>query len=104
MGKEKFEEFLKQVDTQNDQVNWEERKQYFIEKVDEFYSIIDGYLKPYRDKIKIQDNKITIYEDKLGSYEVKKRNVIIKDNIVEFIPVGTNLIGAWGRKEYRRIS
>ena len=97
MGKEKFEEFLKQVDTQNDQVNWEERKQYFIEKVDEFYSIIDGYLKPYRDKIKIQDNKITIYEDKLGSYEVKKRNVIIKDNIVEFIPVGTNLIGAWGR-------
>ena len=58
MGKEKFEEFIKQVDTQNDQINWEESKQYFIEQVDEFYSVIDNYLESFKDKIEIKDVEI----------------------------------------------
>jgi hypothetical protein len=97
MGKEKFEEFIKQSDTQNEQINWEEKKQWFIKQVDEFYNIIDEYLEPYKDKIEIKDCEITIYEEKLGSYEIKKRSLNIKNNIVEFIPVGAILIGAWGR-------
>ena len=96
-GKEKFEKFIKQSDTQNEQINWEEKKQFFIEQVDEFYNIIDKYLEPFKDKIEIKDGEITIYEENLGSYKIKKRSVNIKNNIVEFIPVGTILVGAWGR-------
>jgi len=97
MGKEKFEEFIKQSNTQNKQINWEEKKQCFIEQVDKFYNIIDKYLEPFKDKIEIKDGATTIYEENLGSYKIKKRSVNIKNNIVEFIPVGTTLIGAWGR-------
>ena len=101
MGKEKFKErfkkFLEEGDSHNEQINWEERKQLFIEKVNEFYNIIDKYLEPFKEKIEIKDEEITIYEEKLGSYKVKKRIMNIKNNIVEFIPVGTVLIGAWGR-------
>jgi hypothetical protein len=97
MGKEKFEEFIKENETQEEKINWEEKKSFFIEKVEEFYNIIDKYLEPYKDKIEIKDSEIIINEEKLGSYKVKKRVLTIKNAIVEFIPVGTILIGALGR-------
>jgi len=97
MGKEEFEEFIKQNDTKKEQINWEEKKQLFIEKVDEFYNIIDKYLEPYQIDIAMRDSDITIYEEKLGNYEVKKRTLDIKGNTIEFTPIGTILIGAWGR-------
>ena len=97
MGKEKFEEFIKQNETQEEEINGEEKKQFFIEKVDDFYLMLDKYLEPYQDNIKIEDSKINIYEEKLGSYEVTKRVLTIKGNNVEFTPIGTILIGAWGR-------
>ena len=97
MGKEKFNEFINQSETQKERIDWNEKKQWFIKQVDEFYNIIDEYLEPYKDKIEIKDCEITIYEEKLGSYKVKKRVLSIKNTIVEFVPIGTILIGAWGR-------
>ena len=73
MGKEKFEEFIKENETQEEKINWEEKKSFFIEKVEEFYNIIDKYLEPYKDKIEIKDSEIIINEEKSGSYKVKKR-------------------------------
>lgn len=97
MGKEKFEEFITQNDTQDEQINWEEKKQFFIEEIDKLYSTIDSYLEPYKDKIEVEDSEITIYEEKLGSYNVKKRNLSLKNTTIEMTPVGTILIGALGR-------
>jgi len=97
MGKEKFEEFIKQNDTKEEQINWDEKKQFFIEKISEFYNIIDKYLKPYQNDIVMKDSEITIYEEKIGNYEVKKRTLNIKGTTIEFTPIGTILIGAWGR-------
>lgn len=97
MGKEKFEEFINQSETQEEKIDWEKRKQWFIEKVNEFYKVIDSYLEPYKDKIKINAIETVIYEDELGSYKVKKRILNVKGHKVEFTPIGTIIIGAWGR-------
>lgn len=94
--KEKFKKFLEEKNEEG-KVNLEERKQFFIKKVNELYSIIDKYLEPFKDKMEIKDEKMTIYEEELGSYKVKKRTMKIKNRIVELIPIGTFIIGAFGR-------
>jgi len=97
MGKEKFEKFIKQTDTDEEKINWEEKKQLFIKKVVEFYNIIDKYLEPYQNDIAMKNSEITIYEEKLGNYEVEKRTLDIKGNTIELTPIGSILIGVWGR-------
>lgn len=97
MGKNKFEEFLNKKDSEEVKIDWDAKKVFFIKKVNEFYNQLDCFLEPYVDKISIDDEEHTISEEKLGNYNIKKRVLNIKNNKVTFTPIGTILIGAWGR-------
>lgn len=97
MGKSKFEEFLQEDDLEVVKINWDEKKDFFIEKINEFYKHMDTFLEPFKDKISLKSKKHTINEDYIGSYEVDKKTLHIKNKDITFTPIGTNLIGAWGR-------
>jgi len=97
MGKSKFEEFLQEDDSATMKIDWNEKKDFFIEKINEFYKQMDTFLKPYKDKISLKDEQYIINEDYIGSYHVNKKTLHIKNKDITFTPIGTNLIGAWGR-------
>jgi len=97
MGKNKFEEFLNKEDSEVAEINWDKKKEFFIGKVNEFYEQMDAFLAPYQDKVTVKKENYTINEDYIGSYQVEKRILHIKNNDIIFTPIGTNLIGAWGR-------
>ncbi len=97
MGKNKFEEFLQEDNIEIVQIDWNDRREKFIKKIDEFYMKMNTFLKPYKDKISLKSEKHTINEDYIGSYEVDKKILHIKNKDITFTPIGTNLIGAWGR-------
>ena len=97
MGKNKFEEFLNKEDSEVVEINWDKKKEFFVDKVNEFYKQMDDFLAPYQDKVTVKKENYTINEDYIGSYQVEKRILHIKNNDIIFTPIGTNLIGAWGR-------
>jgi len=97
MSKSKFEEFLQEEDLEIVKINWDEKKEFFIEKINEFYRQMDTFLKPYQDKISLKSESHNINEDYIGSYQVDKKLLHIKNKDITFTPIGTNLIGAWGR-------
>lgn len=97
MGKSKFEEFLSKQDSEEVQIDWNTKKEFFLNKVGEFYDQLDQFLAPYKEQISIIDEEDTINEEKLGTYSVIKRVLTIKNKKITFTPIGTILIGAWGR-------
>jgi len=96
MGKNKFEDFLNEEDVVV-AIDWDEKKEFFLEKIEEFYNQLDSFLKPYNDKISVENVDYGINEERLGNYTVIKRILTIKGKKVTFTPIGTILIGAWGR-------
>ncbi len=97
MGKNKFEEFLNKEDSELVKIDWDTKKEFFIDKVNEFYKQMDAFLAPYQNKITVKKENHSINEDYIGSYQIEKRILHIKNNDIIFTPIGTNLIGAWGR-------
>ncbi len=47
MGKSKFEEFLQEENIETVKNNWDEKKEFFIKKVNEFYKQMDSFLVPH---------------------------------------------------------
>lgn len=93
----KFEKFLKEEDTEAIKIDWNKEKDCFIKEIENFYSQVNEFVEPYKEKIRIHNEDYTINEDYLGSYQTIKMILHIKNNDIVFTPIGTNLIGAWGR-------
>lgn len=97
MSLDKFEEFLQEEDTEEIKIDWSEKKLFFIKKMENFYSQVNKFVEPYKEKISINHEDYTINEDYIGSYQTKKMILRIKNNEIIFTPIGANLISAWGR-------
>ncbi len=104
MSTSKFEEFLQEKDTEVIKIDWNINKNFFIKKIDEFYSQMDTFLEPYKSKMNIKNENSIINEDYIGTYEVKKRILHIKNSYITFTPIGTNLIGTCGRIDMEGIN
>lgn len=97
MSISKFEKFLKEKDTEVMKIDWNEKKYFFIEKIDNFYSQVNEFIEPYKDKVRINNEEYAINEEYIGRYQTIKMVLHIKNNDIIFTPIGTNLIGACGR-------
>lgn len=97
MNLDKFEEFLQEEDTEEIKIDWSEKKDFFIKEMENFYSQVNKFVEPYKEKISINHEDYTINEDYIGSYQTKKMILRIKNNEIIFTPIGANLISAWGR-------
>lgn len=98
MGRKNFEEYLEsQKDTNKNDINWDLKKEEWIEEVNSFLKQIGNYFTNYKDNVVINEQSFTINEEYLGSYEIKKLILNFNSDTVIFTPVGRNIIGARGR-------
>lgn len=105
MSKQTFDEFVKkQVDQAKakqatTEVDWNKTREDWLRELSDLYSRMAKYLKKYTDKgqIQIRRDRVQLSEDHLGAYEAEALTFVIGNDKVVAKPIGTLLIGAWGR-------
>ena len=102
--KTNFNDFLmllenkKKKDEPVNQSNLKSRIDYFKSLVASFYDKLENeWLGEYKDRIIIDSGNCLITEETLGNYEVTTKTLHLGDESVQFIPVGTVLIGTDAR-------
>jgi len=98
MSNRKFEQFL---ETQQRLLPMDasERRTWWLERLEEFYALIESFLTDYihSQKISITRMKLQINEELTGPYDATALTVHVGANEVNLRPIGTYLIGARGR-------
>lgn len=101
MSNSTFKEFVEKQakNSQEVKTDWVKKLDDWKRYLNQFYSMVDGFLKPYVDskKIEIQRAGIDLQEEYIGAYTVSKLIIRLGENEVVLEPIGTNLIGAKGR-------
>jgi hypothetical protein len=102
MTRQQFEEFLEQKARETKEarpVDWESRKRDWLRNLAGFYSTVEAYLTPYRDKgmLRFEKSPVTLNEEHIGSYDADSMTILMGSDKVRLVPVGTLLIGAMGR-------
>jgi hypothetical protein len=102
MSRSEFEEFLRTHEeeiTAQELVDWNKTRDEWIKHIDDFYQMVNYWLKDYVEasKVTIKTLAITLNEQPIGSYKTHKLLLKIANQEVVLSPVGTVLIGAAGR-------
>lgn len=97
MSRSEFEKFLRKE--KEEQINWDERKNNWIEKVEKLYGEITNWLEEYvtAKKIHITYGVHNITEQYIGSYTIRAMQIFFNNQNILLRPKGTLLIGAFGR-------
>ena len=80
-------------------IDWQARRDEWIQCVNNFYGQIKSWLNSYikKDLIKIKTIKIEITEQYIGAYVIDQMIIEMPDEKVFFTPIGALIIGAHGR-------
>lgn len=100
MSKKDFEEFINsEPSIPKKTIDWEEKKKWWLDKLDTFYSEIESWLKDYTvdGRMECSRENVDLYEDFIGKYSAKKMIIKFGRHRVVLLPIGTLLIGAKGR-------
>jgi len=99
MSKENFENMLKKHEALESNIDWEKKKQEWLDFVQQFYDKIEQWLKPYvkQKRLRYDYHDISLTEGHIGIYTVKAMNINFAGQQVGFEPIGTSLIGSKGR-------
>ncbi len=86
-------------ETKAEVVKWEEKKNRWLENIEDLYKLISSWLEPLEKERVLSHSieKTTVKEDPIGSYDVGVLTILIGNQKVEFYPKGTLIIGAEGR-------
>lgn len=96
-----FDEFVMRQQNGNapeGQVNWNQVRDEWLNRLDELYRNIEGWLRKYTSsgKISIQYKSIYLNEEDIGSYQARLMILRIGRQEVNLVPVGTRFIGFQG--------
>ena len=85
------------------QVDWETKKNEWIENVAGLYERVRTWLEPLEKEnvLSYRTEPVTLQEEPIGSYEVDALTILIGKQRVVFQPKGTLIIGAEGRVDIR---
>ncbi len=101
MGKKVLEEILRKKHQIKEKqgVDWNRRRNVWLNSVEAFYRDIVTWLEPFTEKglLEITCEDAVKREEHIGEYHLKKMILSISEETVVFDPVGTLIIGAWGR-------
>ncbi len=97
-----FEELLlkKQTEVEEKKVDWDARREKWLESISNLYSSIGDFLKgPIENGfLKIDtSNKVQISEEHIGTYTAPMLKIYIGTDIISLEPKGTLIIGSYGR-------
>jgi len=103
MKKESLEEFLikkkAKNETQLKAMNWDKRKQKWLQSIDTLYKQVEEWLSNLKKKgvVKISYKEEMIFEEHIGQYNIKKMYLDVGSERVTLSPKGTFVVGAYGR-------
>ena len=101
MEKDELRQFLEKSKTKEpeSQVNWELHKNKWIEYVNSLYTNIDEWLHDFvsNHMLRISRETIELSEEDIGKYNIDKYIISIENYQITLEPLGTMIIGAWGR-------
>lgn len=106
MATKDFQDFLTkqaQVKSAEDKVDWEARKNDWIKYATKFITDVKNYLAEFEE---IETRVVTaeLIEDKLGNYQAPKLIIHLPKEMIELVPIGTLLIGAYGRFDMKGLA
>lgn len=80
-------------------IDWNREKESWINAVEKLYHHIEKWLKVYKDKelLDFQYDNIDLEEEDIGKYQIRQMRIKLPDEEVKLTPLGTMLIGAFGR-------
>ncbi|CAN2049160.1 conserved hypothetical protein [Candidatus Magnetomoraceae bacterium gMMP-1] len=102
MGKKDLDQFIEKkskIKKEFKEIDWENKKNEWLEYLHQFYEKVKNWLKDYKDKGVIDYDFVPtdIYEENIGQYKAEKMVLNITNEQIVFEPIGTILIGAKGR-------
>jgi len=97
-----LEEFLsrQKMSEEEKKINWGIERDVFVNAVKSFYTKIEELLQPLSKKQLLTIEYVERYrvqEEYIGTYETPQMIIVFNGQRVTFTPVGTNIIGAYGR-------
>jgi hypothetical protein len=101
----KLSDFIKSQVTKEKESNidWESKKNFWIEKVNDLYQQIEGYLSESKAEglVSTSRSSCTINEQYIGAYKVDSLFIKIGKNEIQLLPVGTLIIAGRGRVDIK---
>lgn len=104
MGPGSFDDFVQRENEasrrrQGGSIDWEAEKKAWLGMVNDLYTRLTGFLKPYIEagQISIDFHDAEISEEHLGVYSVPVATIVIGSKTVTLEPVGTIQVGSRGR-------
>ncbi len=102
MSKKDFDEFISmqgKVETDEKPINWDVKRDEWLNYLSQFYKQIESFLKEYVSggKVQYSYSEKAIFEEYIGDYTVQVLNIKLGSHKVKLEPIGTNLFGAKGR-------
>lgn len=102
-----FSFFLKSIQekekaeaAEKNKFNPAERIKYFQNLVRDFFGILEGnWFKEAVDEglMEIEKSEVLITEESLGQYKTEKRRLLFGNEVIDFVPIGTIMLGTDAR-------
>ncbi|MCP4108955.1 MAG: hypothetical protein GY749_26060 [Desulfobacteraceae bacterium] len=98
-----LEEKLKKISQnrkkKDSEINWDKKRDTWIDQVSKLYEDIEKWLETYIEKnyISLHFYEIALSEENIGKYDISVLELDLGEPSVVFRPVGANIIGADGR-------
>jgi hypothetical protein len=82
-------------------VDWQAEKAAWLRHLEELFTQVNGYLKPYVDagQVVIEYRTIDLSEEYIGRYSAKEMIITIGSKTIKLEPIGALIIGSKGRVE-----
>lgn len=101
MSRQQFEEYIaaRAEAASEPAIDWGARRDEWLQRLEEFYGQVKGYVEPYvsSGKMCVNFTNKPMHEEHIGSYEARSLDMKMGQDTVRFDPVGAELIGARGR-------
>lgn len=98
MGKIEFDAFIN-AQQKKPSVDWEAQKKDWLDSLEKLFEQVKLYLKDYCDsgKMELESRLVQLSEEDIGVYDAPQLVIKVGGNHATLTPVGTMLVGAWGR-------
>lgn len=103
MASRSFDEFVRQeqqaAKVADQPVDWQAEKAAWLRHLEELYTQVETYLKPYVEagQVVTDYRAINLNEEHIGPYSAKEMVIVVGSKTIKLEPVGTLLIGSKGR-------
>lgn len=94
---------MKKKKDEEPKIDWDDRKNKWINSVNDFYNNVNKWLYPFtvQSLLQIKMKEVLVSEEYLGTYKMNQLDILIGNDIISLIPRGALVVGGNGRIDMR---